>query len=421
MRNGNIRMAVTSAMLVVIMLFALFTAVLAVDPTADASRTIDPQGVGPGDEVEITVEFTSLLAQPQAFGLLEDIPDGWGFDRGTDTASTFRITPEGDPEWVWFVVDAGATKTITYTLTVPIDAEPQEYIIEGTVSTATPEYENLVGGDATITVSTEALYDLTMAANPGAGGTAIDLTDESPYPESAEVSIEAQASSGYQFVNWTAPAGAFDNANAAETTFTMPAQNVTVTANFEALPSQVPTVSTQPASGVTTVSATLNMNYTVGSFSPVQVRFSYKKSTDTNWLSTTWASKTADGTYGKLITELTIGTKYDFKAQLDYGGTPIEGTTLQFTTDTFPGIGCFIATAAYGTPTAKQIDVLREFRDNVLLKSTVGSAFVDLYYRTSPPIANFIARHELLRTLVRELVIDPIVWVVQATDNMWQN
>ena len=56
---------------------------------------------------------------------------------------------------------------------------------------------------------------------------------------------------------------------------------------------------------------------------------------------------------------------------------------------------CFIATAAYGTPTAEQIDVLREFRDVVLLESTIGSQFVALYYRLSPPVADFIAGNEL--------------------------
>jgi hypothetical protein len=65
--------------------------------------------------------------------------------------------------------------------------------------------------------------------------------------------------------------------------------------------------------------------------------------------------------------------------------------------------------------------VLQEFRDVVLLKTTVGSQFVDFYYRTSPPIADFIARHELVRTLVRELLVDPIVWVVEATGGMWRN
>ena len=92
------------------------------------------------------------------------------------------------------------------------------------------------------------------------------------------------------------------------------------------------------------------------------------------------------------------------------------------TSSPFPfQLPCFIATAAYGTPTAEQIDVLREFRDVVLLKSTVGSQFVALYYRFSPPIADFIARSDLLRTLVRELLVDPIVWIVEATGDMCRN
>jgi len=84
-------------------------------------------------------------------------------------------------------------------------------------------------------------------------------------------------------------------------------------------------------------------------------------------------------------------------------------------------LGCFIATAAYGTPTAEQIDILREFRDVVLLNNTVGSQFVALYYRLSPPIADVIAGNELLRSLVREFTVDPIVWVVDITGDLWRN
>jgi polyhydroxybutyrate depolymerase len=82
---------------------------------------------------------------------------------------------------------------------------------------------------------------------------------------------------------------------------------------------------------------------------------------------------------------------------------------------------CFIATAAYGTSTAKQLDVLREFRDDALLKSTAGSRLVDLYYQVSPPIADFISEDTFVRTLVRELMIDPIVWLTEATRDIWQN
>jgi len=281
-----------------------------------------------------------------------------------------------------------------------------------------------VSDTATKDWTSVATYDLTMAADPAVGGTATDLTNGSPYAEGTKVSIKAEANEGYEFVNWTAPAGGFDDASAAETTFTMPAADVTVTANFE-LVSEVPMITTQAATEVRYLFSTVNMNYIVGNnYSQVEVRFAYKKSTDAEWSYTAWVSKTADGSHDKMLTGLDSDTDYDFKAQLKYddivnGETAIEGAILQFTT--LPIEGCFIATAAYGTPTAEQIDVLREFRDAVLLESTVGSQFVSLYYQLSPPVAEFIAGNELLRTMVRELLVDPIVWVVEATGDIWQN
>ena len=80
---------------------------------------------------------------------------------------------------------------------------------------------------------------------------------------------------------------------------------------------------------------------------------------------------------------------------------------------------CFIATAAYGTDTAKEIDILREFRDAVLLPNSLGAKFVSFYYRTSPPIANFISQHEVLRTAVRVGFVDPIVTILNWSHALW--
>jgi hypothetical protein len=62
---------------------------------------------------------------------------------------------------------------------------------------------------------------------------------------------------------------------------------------------------------------------------------------------------------------------------------------------------CFIATAAYGTPMAKEIQILREFRDEYLLTNPPGQALVGIYYRVSPPIAEFITEHPSLKPIVR--------------------
>jgi len=62
---------------------------------------------------------------------------------------------------------------------------------------------------------------------------------------------------------------------------------------------------------------------------------------------------------------------------------------------------CFIATAAYGTPMAEEIQILREFRDEYLLTNSLGQALVDFYYKVSPPIAEFITAHPSLKPIVR--------------------
>ncbi|MCE1199369.1 MAG: hypothetical protein LWW85_10410 [Marinilabiliales bacterium] len=74
--------------------------------------------------------------------------------------------------------------------------------------------------------------------------------------------------------------------------------------------------------------------------------------------------------------------------------------------------GCFIATACYGDENAREVVVLRAFRDAVLLKTTVGKGFVRLYYRCSPPLARVIARSKMLQTIVRRGALAPMVKIL---------
>jgi hypothetical protein len=71
--------------------------------------------------------------------------------------------------------------------------------------------------------------------------------------------------------------------------------------------------------------------------------------------------------------------------------------------------GCFIATAAYGTPMAEEIEILREFRDEYLLTNSLGQALVEFYYRVSPPIAEFITEHPSLKPIVRAGLVPAVV------------
>jgi len=73
-----------------------------------------------------------------------------------------------------------------------------------------------------------------------------------------------------------------------------------------------------------------------------------------------------------------------------------------------PNNGCFIATAAYGSPNDRAVMVLREFRDRYLVTNAPGRAFVTWYYANSPPAARFITGHPALRPVAR-IVLAPAV------------
>lgn len=72
------------------------------------------------------------------------------------------------------------------------------------------------------------------------------------------------------------------------------------------------------------------------------------------------------------------------------------------TPDTVYGIlenkqNCFIATAAFGSILDPHVQTFRDFRDEFLTTSLLGKKFVHFYYQNSPPLADFISKHEYLR------------------------
>ncbi|MFO7554711.1 MAG: fibronectin type III domain-containing protein [Desulfobacterales bacterium] len=92
-------------------------------------------------------------------------------------------------------------------------------------------------------------------------------------------------------------------------------------------------------------------------------------------------------------------------------GVPVNQTpTENISSGDGDDIGCFIATAAYGSMVEPHVKILRDFRDRFLMTDDTGKIFVELYYKYSPPLARFIARHDNLRMMVR-IALFPVVGV----------
>jgi len=76
------------------------------------------------------------------------------------------------------------------------------------------------------------------------------------------------------------------------------------------------------------------------------------------------------------------------------------------------GGGCLIATAAFGSELAPQVQMLRELRDNTVLSTTSGTAFMtgfnQFYYSFSPTIADWERENPIFQDAVK-ITITPLL------------
>ena len=72
------------------------------------------------------------------------------------------------------------------------------------------------------------------------------------------------------------------------------------------------------------------------------------------------------------------------------------------------GTDCFIATVAFGSPMAGQVQILREFRDRYLLTNKPGQNLVAWYYRNGPAAADYIKGKPLTKAFIR-LALYPLI------------
>ena len=85
---------------------------------------------------------------------------------------------------------------------------------------------------------------------------------------------------------------------------------------------------------------------------------------------------------------------------------------METTPEESEGGGCLIATAAFGTELAPQVQLLREVRDNTVMSTTSGAAFMtgfnQLYYSFSPTIADMERENPMFQEAVR-VFITPMI------------
>jgi len=225
----------------------------------------------------------------------------------------------------------------------------------------------------------EGWYSLTISSTQG--GSVINPGEgTSIHAASAVVDLVAQPDEGYQFMKWTGNVDTIADINADRTTITMQ-DSYSITANFESWspePVALLVVSSTEGGSVTTPGEGIFL-------CPLGVEVSLVAEAKSGYQFTNWSGHV------------------DAIEDVDASSTSIIMDNSYSVTANFRGAGsgCCVATASCGNPMAEEIQILREFRDEYLVTNPLGQALVDLYYKISPPIAEFIIEHPSLKPIVR--------------------
>ena len=156
--------------------------------------------------------------------------------RDSETAATVKFTSDEAGSYYYAVVESGvAAPTIDTSGEGTSCANGENAISLTTLSGMGAKDIYIVVKDAVgnvsqpLKITIPAIYTLTVNLNGGSGS-----TTDGQYPAGKVVNIDAGSRSSYRFTGWTTSnGGSFADASSASTTFTMPAADTTITANWQ--------------------------------------------------------------------------------------------------------------------------------------------------------------------------------------------
>lgn len=315
-------------------------------------------------------------------------------------------------------------------------------------------------GDYSVGASFElmpGLHSLTISSTEG-GSVAQPGEGTFAYDDGAVVALVAEADDGYRFVGWTGDTATVEDVEAAGTTITIDG-DYAISAGFEPIsdlyrltisstaggsvtePGEgmfirtggtVVTLVAEPAEGYRFVKWTGDVDTIIDVYSDrtaVTMHDSYSIIANFETWPELVAVLTISSTQGGSVIipgegafSCTLGSKISLAAEADsgysFGGWSGDVDTMADAANTSTTIvmdssysisadfqrvasSCCSCTAAYDTPMAGQLVILRDFRDEYLLTNAGGRAFAGFYYAISPPIAGFITAHPELKPVVR--------------------
>jgi hypothetical protein len=125
-------------------------------------------------------------------------------------------------------------------------------------------------------------------------------------------------------------------------------------------------------------------------------------------------------------TILTVATSSSIPAGSYYLQIMATSGTLSHSTNLLVSVTapqCVIATATYGTELAPEVQVLRNFRDQMLMRTYDGSQLMTLfnawYYSWAPPVAQYESTNQPARTAMK-YALYPLIGIFSLTSAVFQ-
>ena len=354
----------------------------------------------------------------------------------TSTLTVFTSSTTTPQSYPMTITGTGGGQTSQVQITVIVNPVVTT-TTSSTTSGVTSDFQiSVVGSDtATVLEGSSATYSLDVSQLSGTAGTV--TLSAAGLPTGATASFNPASNTPNFGSTLTVSTilgvtiGTFPIAITASGESTI--HSVTVTLVTQAQPRDFTLSFTQNSQSITSASlvqgARADILVTVNAFgvfnSPVTLAGSFSPS-DPNLVATFSPSSVTPPTAGSVTSTLEIVAQKNTPGntyQLTVTATDTSGTvspkTYQITISVSP---CLIATATYGSELSPEVQFLRNFRDQQILRTFAGSSFMDVfnawYYSFSPAVAQYEYSHETTRTVMKE-VLYPLIGILHVSSDSY--
>jgi hypothetical protein len=405
--------------------------------TTPASVTVSQGGTASWG---VQTNLVSGVTQPVTLALAGGLPAGATLNtpitNSPSFAATVTIATAGStPTGTYPLTITGSGGAVTHSVTITLIVNPAGPTPDFSVSVSPGTLTIAQGGSSTTTTRVTSVGSfsspVTLSAPGAPAGITVNFGTNPVTPpaggsvdSSTSVSVSSSTATGSYSVTIRGTSGAITH----DTTLTVQITSA-VTPDFSIAPSPSSLAVNQGGSATSTITVTslnafnsaVTLSYSWLGSAPSGVSITLpgpitppSGSTATSTLTVSASSSASTGSFTLSID----GTSGSLTHSVSVGITITSGAATTTTTTTPTGPGCIIATATYGSELAPEVQLLRGFRDNSILKTVAGSSFMTAfnawYYSFSPTVAGYLTQHPAERAIMKTAVY-PLIGILAVS------